>query len=278
MIKYLNLDKTFCFKPELDYKLFKFPGGETSIKISSYEYPEDVEEVIITCRITNAEGIMEVLLAKDALDRLGFKVVSLALPYIPYARQDRVCDTGEAFSLKIFTNMINSANFNKVTVFDPHSDVAPALIDRCDIKSNLFFVLKTLASIHTPVYLISPDAGSNKKCNKIYASIPGFRGLIKCDKTRDPKTGNISGFEVLTDDLHGYPCLIVDDICDGGGTFIGLAEELKAKRAGDLYLFVTHGIFSKGLDELGKYFKKIYCTNSFSTIEHPSVEQIKLIL
>ena len=70
-------------------------------------------------------------------------------------------------------------------------------------------------------------------------------------------------------------CLIVDHICDGGGTFIGLAEELKKKNAGKLFLAVSHGIFNKGFDDL-KCFDGIFTTDSFRDFEGEEVSQIKL--
>jgi len=70
--------------------------------------------------------------------------------------------------------------------------------------------------------------------------------------------------------------LIVDDICDGGGTFLGLAKELKSKNAGKLYLAISHGIFSKGFESLAKDFQKIFTTDSFKTIENKAVVQINL--
>ncbi|MAX71916.1 MAG: hypothetical protein CMC76_12600 [Flavobacteriaceae bacterium] len=85
----------------------------------------------------------------------------------------------------------------------------------------------------------------------------------------------MEGFRVYEDDLQGKDCLIVDDICDGGGTFIGLAKELKKHNAGNLYLAVSHGIFSKGLEELNQYFTKIFTTDSFKTVNE-GVELLKL--
>ena len=94
---------------------------------------------------------------------------------------------------------------------------------------------------------------------------------------RDVKTGKLSGFKVYSDDLEGQDCIIVDDICDAGGTFMGLATELKKKNAGKLFLAVSHGIFSKGLDNLTQYFDTIFTTDSFNTLEpHPQLIQLKL--
>jgi len=70
--------------------------------------------------------------------------------------------------------------------------------------------------------------------------------------------------------------LIVDDICDGGGTFLGLGEELKKKNAGPLFLAISHGIFSKGFDELVKVYEQIFTTDSFRTIDDERINQIKL--
>jgi ribose-phosphate pyrophosphokinase len=91
------------------------------------------------------------------------------------------------------------------------------------------------------------------------------------------KTGKLSGFKVFADDLKGKTCVIVDDICDGGGTFLGLAKELKDKSCGKLILIVTHGIFSKGLEKLTEVFDEVFSTNSFSDFENTlGFNQIKL--
>ena len=74
---------------------------------------------------------MKIFLIKDALEIKGIKRFDLIMPYIPYARQDRVCAQGESFSLKIFANMLNAVNFENVYVLDAHSDVSVSLINNC---------------------------------------------------------------------------------------------------------------------------------------------------
>ncbi len=126
--------------------------------------------------------------------------------------------------------------------------------------------------------IICPDAGVSKKIDNF--NHPALRANPKvfCSKHRDTVTGALSGFEAHCGDLEKRPCVIVDDICDGGGTFLGLAEELKHKNAGPLYLAVTHGIFSKGLDELLKVFSVIYTTDSFQfTANEPFVVHYKIM-
>jgi ribose-phosphate pyrophosphokinase len=282
MIYNLNLDKDFYSSfYEINFEIFQFSGGEWHIKLdNTFDYSK-VDKVIIRNRIKNSDDIIKILIAKDALERKGIKNFELLMPYIPYARQDRQCIDGESFSLKVFANLINSLNFNKIYVYDAHSDVAPALINNCINISNIEYVKLTIKDINeSNILLISPDSGANKKMNKLYdlLNLNYDISLIKCDKKRNTTTGKLSDFEVFTNDLENKSCLIVDDICDGGRTFIGIAKELKKKNAGDIYLFVTHGIFSNGFEELSKYFKKIYCTNSFKDINDSVIEQFKIEL
>ena len=133
-----------------------------------------------------------------------------------------------------------------------------------------------IQKIGNQVLLISPDGGALKKIYKVSEYLGGVE-VVECSKSRDVKTGKLSGFKVYSDDLEGKDCLIVDDICDGGGTFIGLAEELKNKNAGNLYLAVSHGIFNKGFESLS-VFKKIFTTNSFKDIVNDKVEVLPLII
>ena len=280
----LNLDGMFIPipAPEIEYKLFKFNGGELHIKLNNNIDYSKVDKVIITNRINSSDDVMKVLIAKEALERKGVKSFDLIMPYIPYARQDRQCEDGESFTLKVFTNLINSANFDNIIVLDAHSDVAPALLNNCTNISNEQYI--DMAFHHIAEYydaditLISPDSGANKKANKLYENLQVFNNLIKCDKRRNTKTGKLNGFEVFANDLNGKTCLITDDICDGGRTFIGIAEELKKKNAGKIYLFVTHGIFSNGFESLEKHFAGIFSTNSFSDIENDLLTQFKIQL
>lgn len=272
MNEILSLDSQFC-ESTIKYEMIKFSGGEWHIKLDNYNKYQLIGKVIIVSRIRNSDDIIKILIAQDALKLVGVKQFDLFIPYCPYARQDRKCFGGESFTLKVFANLINSCNFDEVQILDAHSDVAQALINNCINLNNYNYVGSTILDIkeinsNKDLVLISPDSGANKKTNKLYEIFNTMlSSLVKCDKRRDVKTGNLSGFEVFSNDLEGKDCLIVDDICDGGGTFIGLAEELKKKNCGKLYLFITHGIFSKGFDGLCKNFEKIYTTNSFSDID-----------
>ena len=205
---------------------------------------------------------------------MGVEKVSLLLPYFPAARQDRVMVQGEALTVKIYADLINAAQFEQVLILDPHSEVTPALLNKVTVISNHQFVQKALAN-EKDYQLISPDGGTLKKVYKL-AQFLGGQAVIECSKMRDVKTGQLSGFKVYAENLAGQTCVIVDDICDGGGTFLGLAKALKAKQPGTLILVVTHGIFSKGLEELSAVFSKIYVTDAFRDIKKEKVIQFKI--
>lgn len=273
-MKYLNLDKNFSpFGKSIIFESFTFSGGEPHIKI--LEEINEGEEVTITTHIKSFNDVGMLLLATDALRRMDIEKIHLFLPYFPAARQDRLMTIGEPLSVKVYADIINAQNYQSVTILDAHSEVAPALLNRVKNISNHNFVTNCLRNIKDGV-LIAPDGGALKKVYQLSQSLGGIP-VVACSKQRDVKTGKLSGFKVYTEDLEGKTCVIVDDICDGGGTFLGLAEKLKAKNCGKLILIVTHGIFSQGLEKLEKVFDKIYTTNSFREMENTSkFQQIKL--
>jgi ribose-phosphate pyrophosphokinase len=271
----LNLDRDF--KPldgkEIEFQSFTFAGGEPHIKINA-DFDTETE-ITITHRLNSFNDLGLLCLAVDALKRMDAKISNLIIPYFPSARQDRVMVKGEPLSVKVYADIINSLGFKKVIILDAHSEVTPALITNCDAISNHNFIKQVFEKIGSNVKLISPDGGALKKIYKV-SEFLGAVEVVECSKSRNVKTGKLTGFKVYAEDLEGQNCLIVDDICDGGGTFIGLADELKKKNAGKLYLAITHGIFSKGFDELESCFTHIFTTNSIKELSHNCFTQIKL--
>ncbi len=272
-MKYLNLTKGF--NPygiheesinSIDFESFFFNGGEPHIKLDLGAFNDTADDINVSIRLKSMNDIGMLMVATEALQQSGYcKNINLFIPYFPGGRQDRRMIDGEPLTARVFADLINELDYDLITTFDDHSDVTNALLNNADNLNNHNFVQKAVNDIigNSWMHLIIPDTGASKKMLSLNQQLK-FDSVIKCDKTRDVKTGKLSGFEVYSDNLEGKACIIVDDICDGGGTFIGLAEELKKKNAGDLYLIVSHGIFSKGFKELRKHFKGIYTTDSWS--------------
>lgn len=277
----LNLAKLPNIPKDLNIEFSEsvFPGGEVHFRINKKSLEYDID---ILCMLNSSEDIMRLVLAVDAIRRLSSECkryikINAFIPYIPYARQDRVCNTGEAHSLKVFCNILNSLKFDKVTCYDPHSDVCEALIDNLEvIKPNnlvkwaLYEIFKSESqniepNQHIHLSILSPDAGQSKKIYKLDSLVDficrNSGSIYECSKIRDLKTTKILETKVPLIKDYG-PIVIIDDICDGGRTFIETAKEVRKQTEVPLYLIVSHGIFSNGEDELKKLFTKIYTTNS----------------
>lgn len=255
----------------LKFNSFTFPGGEVGIKLNAGDYKfreEKADHTTIIAHVQNSEDILQVAMVKDALQRIDNTPINLFIPYLPYARQDRVCDKGESFSLKVFCDLINNLEFEKVTICDPHSEVAPALLDNVRVISQFDIINKNLefTKVGINCILISPDSGSNKKTSEI-AKYFTHDSFVRADKLRDLTNGNIKETIVYWNDFSKRDVVCVDDICDGGKTFIELAKVCKAKNCGKFILYVTHGIFSKGVKVLYQNgIDEIWTTNSFRWI------------
>lgn len=251
---------------KIDYKTLIFKGGEVHVKLPAMGdqlfSSQPVSMVSIMAHLRSSNDIMELLLLTDAVRReVGSQFpIDVCIPYIPYARQDRVCDRGESLSINVLAALINSQNYRKVHVWDPHSDVSTALINNVVVFKQSHFLDKIRGKFdNEKTVLVSPDAGALKKIFEV-ATCLRLDNVIRADKIRDVKTGKISGTTIYGD-VKDKECLIVDDLLDAGGTFMGLGSLLKQKGAKKVMLYITHGIFSDGVDKFVDIIDEIYCPN-----------------
>lgn len=241
-----------------------YSDSTTMVKTDQFDnIVADCDTVML--RPTSLSNFIAGLSVVDAVHASGGKISRLILPYIPGARQDRVNPTGDVgFMLNTVARLINSYEFDTVLVADPHSPKAAL-----KIRNLTEFPLSSIyAHIWRGYYeVIAPDKGAQDRAAIAAGAISReqFRetgtgkGYLFGEKVRDVSTGKLSGFEVTVEEGHHY--VVVDDICDGGGTFLGLGEKIREQGA-YADLFVTHGIFSKGTNELKKLYKNIYTTNT----------------
>lgn len=172
---------------------------------------------------------------------------ALHMPYLPYARQDKEISNTATFGLYIFADFLNLLGFKEVTCVDAHSEVAGDLIKNF-ISYPPLVQIENAFKLSGANVLCFPDHGAAAKYGKIGLSpISAIVG----HKKRDPITGNITEFSIAGNPA-GTRILIVDDIIDGGLTFVKLAELLFQGGAESVDVYATHGIFSKGVDILYK--------------------------
>lgn len=267
---------------------FYFSGGEPHVKIPDYEEQEVFE---ITARVTTWEDFGLFLAFLNALNSQSIRngvhpVYHLYLPYYPGARQDRT-DGNSPFTVGLYTRLLDQALFNcsrlHIYTFDLHSDIAfgvmKATLNNVGAVHNIGVDWLDNSYFDQDITdILIPDKGAVERANLFAAFHFPMSRRIRCEKTRTFNTGHITSYDILADTLPEGKYLVVDDICDGGATFLALADEFW-KKAGphtELQLYVSHGIFSKGYAQLEKVYSKIYTTDSFphpfAELDHPLVE------
>lgn len=275
-----NLEST------IQYKVSKFPDGQQTIDITNLYITSDVVE--IRSRLRNFKDLELIICATQALKNLGIKDIELYVPYFIGGRSDRKFQDGGVHYLKqVIAPIINMQGYSKVTVIDPHSDVLESVLNSFSKKNNYDFVKWALTKIDNKVdaqdrvVLISPDAGAYKKIFDLakFFKIPN---IVTANKVRDVISGAIVKTEVPIS-VHdaGKTFVIVDDICDGGRTFIEMAKAIRAiddlssvsQERAKIYLVVTHGIFSNGFYELSKHLDGVFSTNSYSSLTPNEIEE-----
>ena len=277
-------------KSDIKYKISKFPDGQQTVDL--LEAPYIGETVQLISRLNSFKDLELIICATQAIRNFDpNKEISLKVPYFVGARSDRKFVEGGVNYLKqVICPIINSMNFKSVIVLDPHSDVLEACLNNFDKSNNFGLVRFALSKIDNRdgardrICLVSPDAGAYKKIFDVAKEFK-IENIITANKVRDMKTGNILRTEIPVLDQHNdLTYVIIDDICDGGRTFVELAKVIKEGRpTAKVYLVVTHGIFSAGFKVLNEYIDGTFCTNSFRDVaddeyeEKTNVKQFKVI-
>jgi ribose-phosphate pyrophosphokinase len=272
-------------------KFWTFPGGERSVKLTPNEKQIATQRVFdatpagewpvfeMRMDFKGSDDLVDMMLAVNALRNMyGHEIeISLNVPYFPFSRQDRVMTEGESFGLQVVVDMIKLCNFKHVITLDIHSDVAAALFPagffgnapQDTVWANRIKDLAELAELELngKTVIVSPDAGALKKIYKV-AAATGLP-VVEAKKIRDVATGHIVKTEIDGSQLSEFEqVVIVDDICDGGRTFVELGKVIRDSGfRGRLVLCVTHGIFSKGLDVFTEYFDEIHTVNNIGGVD-----------
>lgn len=241
------------------YEQFRYPGGEIQVRLLPGELSEisRAQKLVVKARLRDGE-IMALALLTDALRHAGdFREADLQLDYLPYGRADRRFVPGDSFALKVFGRMLGDLGYDRIITIDVHSHMALAVINNLINVQPDWLIRQAIKQIgRKELSILLPDKGAARY------QLKGLRlPILRADKMRDVKTGRLTGFTVPI--IKTKRILIVDDICDGGGTFLGIADEILDKQPEtELYLYVTHGLFSKGLAELEKRFRQVFTSDS----------------
>ncbi len=252
-----------------------FPDGTLLLK-------EDVSadnkeaEITLQWNYEKNEELLTLYFLTRHLQSSGYENIVLNMPYIPNARQDRVKNAKDVFTLKYFAELINSLHFRRVQVLDAHSAVSLALIDRIWQVTPQKYIEQVIAKIEQESgkkpLMFYPDEGACKRYSGMFL-LPYCFGI----KTREWDTGEIKALSIVgeTERICESDVLIVDDICSYGGTFLYAAKELVKWGAKNIDLFVSHCEESilNGKLYTCKEVRQIYTTDSiFRQKEDPRIK------
>lgn len=263
------------------FEIIRFATPESNVRFKEkvLSVPKSGDIIIKSC--FNWEDVMHLIMADKILTRNNI-ICTWYIPYKPFARQDRTTGLGHATESGMLYQLIQDhLKVERVIFLDVHSDLWPIghkIHQFAPIRYYMPFgncKTGTFNQWEPSFHLIVPDKGARNKIPRAFHS----GQITYCDKTRDPVTGKLSGFIVPNIELrYNRPLVLVDDICDGGGTFIGIGKELqKYRKSITLILYITHGLFTKGVEELLKYFDCIVTTNSVCSIDNDNGSTFKVL-
>ena len=247
-----------------------FPDNTSQVwKIPTLDIP-DTNWVHVKWDFSHEGEFIQLAQLKSLLDAKGFRA-TLRLSYLPYGRQDKEVSNDATFALRTFNKYLDFMDWDEIIVMDPHSSVIMDYVRNVKAVYPVNEVMHVANMLEADLFCY-PDAGAYKKytgdgdVQKEIYDYPCITG----EKVRDQATGNILSYKLIGNP-NGKKVLIVDDICDGGATFKLLAKDLLAAGATEVNLFVTHGIFSKGLRTLLESGIKRVFTKDGEAGEHQNI-------
>ena len=215
-------------------------------------------------------------LVKHLREKSEFSRLILEMPYCPHARMDRCKENEECFTLKYFCEFINSLQFNQVRIYDPHSNVAPALLNNVRIEKperEIQYLLRA----YPEATLFFTDEGAQKR----YKDIIGDTYFSFGVKEREWSTQKINSLQVLGAKhmIAGHDIIIVDDIISRGSTLYLAAKQLKEMGCNNIYVWASHcentvlepHINGQSLMDIPNLITKVYTTNSIYCSDHPNI-------
>lgn len=257
---------------DIKYSISRFPDGEVQISLGEFSHKD---QVCVKCRITNAEELFIVTQVLDILDRHDV-YYDVDIFYLMGMRMDRVMDFNRPFTLKVIAKMLSNSNAENINVLEPHSDVIHDY--RLGNKLRALYPKEPTRPENwmSNYQLVLPDAGAVERYGYFN------KNCITCSKVRDLATGKILEIKVDNPEkIRNQPLMIGDDLCDGGGTFCGIAEALGKLGVPKerLNISVVHMVNPKGIENLSKNFNHVWITNSYKDWENlpENVTMLKII-
>jgi ribose-phosphate pyrophosphokinase len=222
----------------------RFADMEVFVEIQENVRGEDVFVIQSTSFPAN-DNLMELLIMLDALRRSSARRKTAVIPYFGYARQDRKSSPRTPISAKLVANLITQAGADRVLTLDLHAGQIQGFFDIP--VDNLFAAPLFASDIRTrfagrDIMIVSPDVGGVVRARALATRLNVDLAII--DKRRE--RAGVSEVMNVIGDVRGRDCILVDDICDSGGTLCNAADALISQGAKSAIVYVTHGVLSGG--------------------------------
>ncbi len=227
----------------LDARVERFNDQEIFVEVYDNVRGEDMFIIQPTSRPAN-DNLMELLIIADALRRSSAARITAVIPYFGYARQDRRTKARTPISAKLVANLITEAGIDRVLTVDLHAAQIQGFFDIPvdNLYASPIFALdiaNTFPALDR-VTVVSPDVGGVARARELAKRINAPLAIV--DKRRE-KPGEVAEMMVIGN-VTDRICIIVDDICDTGGTLVKAADVLLEAGASEVHAYVTHGVLS----------------------------------
>lgn len=253
------LNLTNPAKSDISWEKICFPDGEVQIRLGAFDRKETVN---VRCRITNAEDLFILMQVADILNRHDV-VWSLVIYYLMSMRMDRVIDFNAPFTLKVVGRVISCLGAEDVVVHEPHSERTKREIGSAGIGCVSAEIPLIEDCWEGKIQVCFPDRGAEIRYKDafIVKPVPFLIG----EKQRNIETGKIEKIYIKNpEDYKGLPVMVVDDLCDAGGTFLGIAKSIREiDPNAKLSISVVHMVNRKGIDNLSSAYDQVYFTNTY---------------
>ena len=219
-----------------------FADQEIFVRIDENVRGEDVFVIQSTSFPAN-DNLMQLLIMMDALKRASARRITAVIPYFGYARQDRKTDGRTPISAKLVANLISTAGADRVLTVDLHAGQIQGFFDIP--TDNLFGSPVMIDDIKDrygkdKLIVVSPDVGGVVRARSLAKRLDADLAIV--DKRR-PEAGKSEVMNIIGD-VSGKRCIMLDDMCDSGGTLANAAAALKEAGAKSVSAYVSHGVLS----------------------------------
>jgi ribose-phosphate pyrophosphokinase len=260
----------------------RFSDGEFNFQIGENVRGTDVFIVQPTCPPTD-QNLMELLIMIDTFRRASAERVTAVIPYFGYARSDKKDRPRVPIAAKLVSNLITTAGAQRILTVDLHASQIQGFFD---IPVDHLYAAPIVVDYfrNNPIdnmIVVAPDTGGAERARAYAKRLDA--GLALCDKRRE--RANVAEVMNIVGDVKGKNCLIIDDMCDTGGTICKVAEALHKEGADEVYACFTHAVLSGNAvtNISNSHLKKVIVTNTIpmcddrkALLDHGKIEVLSV--